>query len=496
MVLTVSIGRLFDYAASLGVSFPNDEFVDVPFEIYLPNEKWEWVLASKFIKKTATVHEVAFQDGSSFKAADKHKLSVDGDADLFVFVKDLVPGLVISYANKVVAKNEPVGIENVYGVQIESPKHAYKTPDGLVHHNTYSCKKAAEKGVKRHPNGAKLVVTSGDVGSSPSDVLFQLWKYRHNYVLLLDDCDSMLKSKSQTVANVLKAALDPDMKPVAAGGYAVRKIIQNKIDADPELNPSGLSKKEQLKLAKQQREKEPEVDREAAAAKAERLKRAIEDEKLDVGKKTERLPAKTGQLKWVWKNGTGVLIQEATEEDVEFVAPMTIEQKEEAKVFDIDQEFVFDSSIVFISNLDFDDVNSAVRDRCLPAEIRLSREEFMVRLEVVLDGLCKEDKTLSTLSQEKLDWAKKNAYSMLKALVEAERDGTPLFKDKKKVVINRQLTFRSIDDLVSVFLNVEKVLEKTKPGFADIVDPDERAKAMTYQFARESVEYLSAVVSA
>jgi hypothetical protein len=306
----------------------------------------------------------------------------------------------------------------------------------------------------------------------------------------------MLKSKSQTVANVLKAALDPDMKPVAAGGYAVRKIIQNKIDADPELNPSGLSKKEQLKLAKQQREKGPEEDRTAAIAKAERLKQAVEDEKIVVGKETERLPAKTGQLKWVWKNGTGVLIQEATEEDVEFVAPMTIEQKEEAKVFDIDQEFVFDSSVVFISNLEFDDVNSAVRDRCLPAEIRLSREEFMVRLEIVLDGLCKEDKTLSTLSQEKLDWAKKNAYSMLKALVEAEKDGTPLFKDKKKVVINRQLTFRSIDDLVSVFLNVEKVLEKTKPGFADVVDPDERAKAMTYQFAREAVEYLSAVVSA
>ena len=494
--ISVPIGHVFRYVESLGVRFPYDEDVVVPFDLDARVSRDSWTRVPSLIKKRATLHRIEFESGAPLWAADDHLVSVDAVGSDFVYVKDVPVGYVFEYAGRVVKSNVVVGVHDVFSFQVDTEKHVYRDAYGLVHHNTYSCKKAAERGVKRNPDGAKLVVASGDVGSAPSDTIFILWKYRHNYVLLLDDCDSMLKSRSQTVANILKAALDPDVKPISAGGYAVRKLVQNKIDADPELNPSGLSKKEQLKLAKQ-RETDKVDDKADAKARAERIRKAIDDEKIKTSSGVEPLPKKkTGHLKWSWVNGKGVLVRESIDDEDGFEEPMTIEQKEEAKVFDVDQEFVFDSSVVFISNLDFEDVNSAVRDRCLPAEIRLTREEFMIRLEVVLDGLCKENKSTSTLSQETLDWAKRNAYSMLKALVEAERKATPLFKDKKRVVINRQLTFRSIDDLVSMFLNVEKVLEKTRPGFAALVDKDERSKAMTSQFAREAVEYLAATATA
>jgi hypothetical protein len=518
--LEVEIGDLFSFCTKkYGIKFLENELVNVPFELWVPGEKNNKVRISAMIKKRAILHSIKFSN-HEVKGADNHLLSYVPHYNLNKLLSDVQPGDEVmrkqgdGYVLETVISNEKLEEDDVYGLKVESPLHLYSTADGFVHHNTYTVKKAVEKGIQRNPKGWKYVILSGDVGASPSSVLFILWKYRDGYVVILDDCDSMIKSKSQTVANILKGALDPDIKPLAAGSFEVRKLVQKQIDADKELNPSGIPKKEQIKRANAAKLDAEKLKKEAEKRLADIVKDEENEEKMRViiDKERGRMDSEevkkfntspkgsVGKLKWRFKNGKMVLEEKAelTPEELATLdePELTSEQVEEMQQFDIPTEFTFSSSVIFISNLDFMDVNSAVRDRCLPADIKLTREEFMVRLELVLGGLCKENPSLNTIPQTTLDWAKRNAYSMLRSMIQAEKEKRPLFADKRTISINRQLTFRSIDDLVAIFLNVNKVLENSDQEFKALTDLDQRAKRMTYQFARETAEYLAIKSSA
>ena len=63
----------------------------------------------------------------------------------------------------------------------------------------------------------------------------------------------------------------------------------------------------------------------------------------------------------------------------------------------MEPSFIFNSSVIFISNLKLKDISPAVADRCECCEISLSLPQFMERLETVIGGLCKgEDYSLYT----------------------------------------------------------------------------------------------------
>jgi hypothetical protein len=582
--ITLKIGQLFDCLEDQGLDIKLNTFTKTPLHIRLPNEKDEWCKIPFVVKKEDDLLDIEFENGDHIKCGSKHLIGLnpDNNSDL-IFAKDLSNGFEILYKGTKVKSITPIGAGFVYDLEIDSPSHLYKTSNGFIHHNTYTVKKAGERAIVRHPKGSKFVITSGDVGSAPSAVVYLLWKYREGYVLVLDDCDTMLKSKSQAVANLLKGALDPDVKPIAAGSFEVRKLVQKQLDADPDMNPYfPLTKKDWIKQQKEKIAKGEKPDQlpktpnsnttvnetpvmdgqiidktldslpdskdiknleqdvkdadsledvldiiDASNVEVvipEEIKGETDSDKLksilnilaakekeieDLKSKKSKVISipKQKQAKMVWDDklgdfklirektlaNSGPIADELTDEEKELLTEpdLTPEQIAEMSEFDLPPTFTFKSSVIFISNLDFEQVNSAVRDRCLPAEIKLTREEFMVRLEAVLGGLCKEKPELSSLPQEKLDWAKKNCYTMLKSLIQAEKEKRPLGKNKYVPKINRQLTFRSIDDGVSIFLTIEKVLSASKPGFKDITDLNEKAKQMTGQYFIEMAQYLA-----
>jgi hypothetical protein len=106
-------------------------------------------------------------------------------------------------------------------------------------------------------------------------------------------------------------------------------------------------------------------------------------------------------------------------------------------------EFKFSSSVVFISNLNREDVNQAVADRCLMISVHLEFSDFIKKLSKIFPNLY--DTSRRNIASWVGVWAKSTAYKMLRAIfiryVEGERvAGMP-------VVINRKFTFRLFDAL-------------------------------------------------
>jgi hypothetical protein len=115
----------------------------------------------------------------------------------------------------------------------------------------------------------------------------------------------------------------------------------------------------------------------------------------------------------------------------------------------IPRQFTFNSSVIFISNLSKDRLNSAILDRVRSIGISLNLPEFTDRLTKVMHGLCTNTEFNST-PQELLEWAKKCCYTGLKGVIACWEDGAPLFNGP--IIINRKLTFRAFEEFVDTFM--------------------------------------------
>jgi len=133
----IKIGKLFTFLESKGYQFKVDEGVESNLDIKIQDENSNWQNVPAFIKKKDVVHEIGLND-FVFKCGSKHKICVNKNTKECKFASDIKVGDVFDYDDIIytVKFNNVVGENFVYDIQIDSENHLYKTPNGLINHNT------------------------------------------------------------------------------------------------------------------------------------------------------------------------------------------------------------------------------------------------------------------------------------------------------------------------------------------------------------------------
>lgn len=149
-----------------------------------------------------------------------------------------------------------------------------------------------------------------------------------------------------------------------------------------------------------------------------------------------------------------------------------------SKEEDLPDEFYFDSSIIFISNLSRDKLDQAVMSRCVTYNMNLTSEEFIWKLKQVLPSLRPERNKMDVRTY---DWAKKCCFMYLMTAVEAAEKGAPL--GGQYVTIRVPLQFRMVSDLI-IFWMIACGEAQDKYGLEDIVDQEKKA---AWPFVRDTV---------
>jgi hypothetical protein len=475
--ITLEIGQLISFLTDkYGLEFKVNHFTELPFEILFPGFNNEWVPCKKIYKKMAPLYKISFDNDAVLEAADNHLL-VDYDKTT-KFVKDFKSGdKLFAYeclTNELISKNE-----EVFSPQIESKDHIYKTADGLVHHNTYEVMEVCNRFVKDSPTKAKYVYEAGDIGSSMSSLVPFFYKHSKNKIIVLDDNDKMIMANlSQDIMNIVKALLDPkaaETKPVTVRANML-KIFQARLEdleEGDELNESGHwveIDKEALKEGECVISVDDNivVNHAIPLREAQKLSNMIRDEEEKPSRKrllesdlttddlrslheAEQKSNKEFLSDLIGSDDEEEEYNGMTAEDVQAIKSMkasgATEQGEEGQSFP--RRFLFDSSVIFISNLEQDQLNVAVLDRVESIAIKLSLDQFLQRLGKIYGGLCQGAK-YSDVPQDLRDWAKKCVYTALGATIEAWKSRQVLWKTP--VEINRKLTFRMFEEFVVAWL--------------------------------------------
>lgn len=120
-----------------------EQFLNTPLQIQ--DENGEWIDITAAITKEDTGREVKFDNGDSLKAADKHLIF---NGETCIFLDSLNVGDSLKKANgETITVTEINTIPDTiyYDLTVDSETHLYQTANGLVHHNTETCRKLAEK---------------------------------------------------------------------------------------------------------------------------------------------------------------------------------------------------------------------------------------------------------------------------------------------------------------------------------------------------------------
>ena len=330
---------------------------------------------------------------------------------------------------------------------------------------TYTVKEIIKKYL---PEGKKLSYESGDIGANLTSLVPFIFYHRDNEIIILDDNDKILKKECDTsIKNFMKAVLDPDApnKPVSVRANQLRQY-QNGLDAlmdeDANLKESYTPTKEGHLI---------EIDEEALyenrlVVKVDGLTQINESISAKDAHNLSNMVRPCTKKEGMKLHEA--LIDDDFNDDDDF-----IDNGDEDTFGDsFPRKFVFNSSVVFISNLEFKQIDPANLDRCESVEIKLNLEQFMGRLSSVLGGLCKGS-SYSTTPQFMRDWAKKCVYVVLQGVVEAFYAGVRLFS--QDVIIRRKFTFRMFEEFCvywirHAFLTAEKKnLDLSKQSDLDII---------------------------
>ncbi len=429
--ITLTIGELFDkLEKKYNIKFENDKFISIDDEIKIKDENGVWVPINGFIKKEDALYRIKFDNGMSKKLAGDHLISVEPffspDDCTTRFVKDFEIGDDLPYLNtKCISNTKIVDKVPVYGFSIDTKKHLYLDYDGMIHHNTYTVTETVNKYISH--SGKKYHYECGELGDAITTVAPWFYRYSQNYVIVLDDNDKMLR-KGSGIANFMKGVLDPEAlhKPISVSpNKRTLNAMNNTLENLPE----------SYKI---------EFDKESLNENKLIVKR---DDKIVINEKIDPIEAYT--LK-------GMLRE--TEEEAEKSGGMP-------------REFIFNSSVIFVSNLELYEIDSAVVDRVESLEVKLTLEQFMDRLKSAFGGLCKE-RDYSNMPKWFRDWGKQCVYTALGIIIEAYEKDIPVFGNK--VVVNRKLTFRMFEEFVSFWCRnaialaeSENLYLSSKPEYKD-----------------------------
>lgn len=294
---------------------------------------------------------------------------------------------------------------------------------------TYTCKKTAQKYAPT--SGKKFYYSSGAMSSALSSIIPFFYYHSRNEIIMLDDNDAMLKKDTpQTVQNIMKAILDPSAldKPVSVP-VTMMKLFQAQLD-----NLSGVSHQ-----------------RESIEKNGVRI--SIDTEALKEGRFIMSVDGKEAVNEWisndeVHKFSNIIRKNHLSESEEDSPENLDLEIEEDEDEGTMPEAFTFNSSVIFISNLQIKDISPAVADRCENIEISLTLNQYMHRLQKILGGLCNGEK-YSSRPQYVRDWAKKSVYVILEGIVEAFHRNVVLFKTP--VIIRRKFTFRMFEEFCGLW---------------------------------------------
>ena len=325
------------------------------------------------------------------------------------------------------------------------------------------------------PEGKKLSYECGDVGANLSSLVPFIFYHRDNEIIVLDDNDKILKKDCDVaIKNFMKGVLDPKApeKPVSVRANQL-SAYQKGLDAlmDEALDESYTPVKNGKLI---------EIDEEA-----------LYENRLIV--KVDGLTCLNEMISSNEAHTLSNIIRPCSRleesriresmfaddfDDDEDYSDDTIDDSEANTYGDsFPRKFIFNSSMIFISNLEFKQIDPANLDRCESVEIKLTLEQFMGRLQDVLGGLCKGS-SYSTTPQYMRDWAKKCVYVVLEGVVEAFYAGVRLFS--QDVVIRRKFTFRMFEEFCVYWIrHAYIVAEKEHLNLEKQEDRDKIAKKLT-----------------
>ncbi|MCF0124396.1 MAG: hypothetical protein HUJ68_01330 [Clostridia bacterium] len=427
--ITLTIGELFDkLEKKYNVKFENNKFVNIDVDIKIEDESGNWVPINGFITKEDTIHEIKFDNGMTKKLGSEHLLSVepflDKDECTTRFVKDFEIGDDLPYLDTKCISNIPLNKETVYGFSVDSEKHLYSDNDGMIHHNTYTVTQTVDKYISH--SGKKYHYECGALGDAITTVAPWFYKFSQGYIIVLDDNDKMIR-KGSDIANLMKAVLDPEA-----------------LDKPISVSPNKRSMKAMNDTLENLGESKIEFDTDA-----------LNESKLVIK-----------------NNGKVVLNEKINPVDAYTLNGMLRESEEEVeKKGGMPRSFVFNSSVIFVSNLELFEIDSAVVDRMESLEVKLTLEQFMSRLKNAIGGLCKE-REYSKMPQWFRDWGKQCCYTALGIIIEAYEKGVTVYG--MPVKINRKLTFRMFEEFVSFWCRnaialaeEEKLYLSSKPEYKE-----------------------------
>lgn len=369
-----------------------------------------------------------------------YKRGDDWDAENYVQSETLsqwassyadAPG--VQDVNEVFDDMEDIVREIVTGVA--DKRHACVAGDPGIG-KTYTVRKTVEQYIG--DSGKKLVYSAGAMSPAITSVAPFFFFHKDNEIIILDDNDKVLmKSCDQNTQNFMKAVLDPSAmnKPVTLAPKYV-KMSQAALDdyaaaampLDESTNRQGTR-----------------VDIDMEALKEGFFRYSINGEVRDCFKLSE-----ADKLAFSNMIGSRKLNEAFDDEDDDLFGEggdgEEYPEGDGQNILTMEPSFIFNSSVLFISNLKLKDISSAVADRCECVEISLTLPQFMQRLETVLGGLCKGEE-YSSRPQWLRDWGKQSAYTAFLGIVEAFNSGATLFG--RKVTIRRKFTFRLFEEMAN-----------------------------------------------
>jgi len=316
----------------------------------------------------------------------------------------------------------------------------------------------------------QLVKVFGSIGNAKSSIAKFFFENRNNKVILMDDADGFLMSNDQDTRDILKGLLDPDGHPVTVPD-TIRDIINRRIQRE-----KNKQKKEESRIISFDTEKLNEgifsvlingrecVNHPISFSEQLELQSIIKD-KHSYKENYKR----SYRCKFIENENEDDEDEDEDEDDNE-----DFEDEDDREINNGDAEipssFLFNSRIIFISNLLVNQVDEAISSRCDVAQIVLTPEEFLAYLKVVLPNLCTTSKSL--LPPEEVEWAKKNCYVLLCAAVEASKSNVKL--GDKYVIVNIPLEFRLMPTLMEAYLRraddyIEQTGEKSRENVSKAI---------------------------
>jgi len=334
---------------------------------------------------------------------------------------------------------------------------------------TFEVMEVCKRYMPQSPSKAKYVYEAGDIGSAMSSLVPFFYYHSNNKVIVLDDNDKMImKGLEQSILNIMKAIMDPKAakeKPITVRG-TLMKAFQNQYDdlvsADAEALKEGVWIEVDTEALKENRfvvavDDEIVVDNYISLRESQNLQnRIIDNTDENYTKSWDYLrEGKMGTNKELLDDLIGSDEDEDeyagyTKEDIKAMKSMkdsgATESFGEGESFP--RRFLFNSSIIFISNLEMDDINSAVLDRTESVEVKLSLDQYLERLGKIYSNLAKIGDS-SLVDPKVRKWSRECVYTLIGIAIECWKANRPVFG--KPVEINRKLTFRMFDEFVSAW---------------------------------------------